>query len=91
LATNIIDYFTAATTGNATDFGDLNNGLNAPASTSSSVYGVVMGGFGSSPYGVTNVIQYVTMSSSGNATDWGDLTVAQYDNEACSSVHGGLS
>jgi hypothetical protein len=87
---NTIAYFTVATTGNATYFGDLNNGLNAPASTSSSVYGYVMGGFGSSPYGITSSIQYITMTSSGNSSTWGQLTASQYDNEACSSAHGGL-
>jgi hypothetical protein len=88
--TNVIDYFTVATTGNATNFGYLNAGLNAPASTSSSVYGFVMGGFSSVTSAETSSIQYITMSSSGNSSTWGLLTVAQFENEACSSAHGGL-
>jgi hypothetical protein len=87
---NIVDYFTFSSTGNATDWGDLLNGYNAPAATSSSIYGFVLGGYGSG-VGEVNTIQNISLSSAGNSTDWGDLTTTMYENEAVSSVHGGLS
>jgi hypothetical protein len=72
--TNIIDYVTIASTGNATDFGDLLAATSGTAGTSSSTRGIVAGG--GTPSKI-NVIQYVTIASTGNSTDFGDLTVAK--------------
>jgi len=71
---NVMDYITISTDGNATDFGDL---LSATGSVSngaaaSFTRGVVTGGLTGS--GNINVIQYVTIASTGNATDFGDMT-----------------
>ena len=69
---NTIDYITIASTGDATDFGDLLGIVAQPGSNvSSNVRGVFAGGVVPS---VHNVIQYVTIASAGNATDFGDLT-----------------
>jgi hypothetical protein len=72
---NTIDFITIATTGNATDFGDLTIQTYETAGCSSPTRGIFAGGNPSS--GVTNVIGYVTIASAGNATDFGDLTVAR--------------
>jgi hypothetical protein len=75
---NTIDYVTIATTGNATDFGDLSAGKQSGAACSSSTRGLFGGGYtttASSSY--VNVIDYVTIASTGNSTDFGDLTVAR--------------
>jgi hypothetical protein len=67
-ASNIIDYITIATVGNALDFGDLSSG-NARsnlASCSSSTRGIFAGG--QTPT-LTNVIESVTIATLGNATD----------------------
>jgi len=83
LVTNVIEYITTATTGNATDFGDLTlarrgvGGNNA----SSGTRGVFGGGFPTS-----NVIDYITIASAGNATDFGDLTVARNGASATSNA-----
>jgi hypothetical protein len=69
--TNIIDFITIATTGNASDFGDLLAATYAMGGTASSTRGVFAGG-NAAPQ--TNVIQYITIASAGNAQDFGDLT-----------------
>ena len=74
-ATNVMDYITIATVGNATDFGDLSAVNNNNAAVSSDTRGVFAGGeiIGS----LTNVMDYITIATTGNATDFGDLTVAR--------------
>ena len=71
--TNVIDYITISTTGNAIDFGDLLNAVqNTGSGCSSSTSGIFSGGFPS-----TNVIQYITISSTGNAQDFWDISSAR--------------
>ena len=73
-ATNTIDYVLIASTGNATDFGDLTSGREGCAGCSSNTRGLTAGGTtvtGSDSW--SNVIDYVTIASTGNATDFGDL------------------
>lgn len=65
---NVIQYVTIATTGNATDFGDLLQQKNSVAGCSNATRGVMAGGEAR-----TNVIQYITLATTGNATDFGDL------------------
>lgn len=86
---NVIQYITISSTGNATDFGDLTQVSVNLAACSSSTRGTFGGGLTSGPAN-TNVISYVTISSTGNATDFGDLTTARSQLGACSSAHGGL-
>ena len=71
--TNIIDYITIDTTGNATDFGDLLSAGYAKGGTCSTTRGV----FAGNKPGNTNVIEYVTINSTSNTTDFGDLTVGR--------------
>jgi len=71
-----IDYVTIATTGNATDFGNLTVARQAPASASSSTRGVITGGYAHPAW--QNTIDYVTIATTGNATDFGDLVTALY-------------
>ena len=72
---NVIDYITIGSTGNATDFGDLTRARQNPGGFSSTVRGVMGGGFnpGTSPGTSTDIIDYITIASTGNATDFGDL------------------
>ena len=85
--TNIIDYITIATEGNAIDFGDLTAARSHGSGLSNSVRGCFAGGSPSK----TNVIQFVTIASTGDATDFGDLTVGRdrLSQGACDS-HGGI-
>lgn len=83
---NIIQYVTIATTGNATDFGDLTGivgGLQLCAATASPTRGLIAGGNDDSTQ--KNVINYITIATTGNATDFGDLTSARDGLSACSS------
>jgi hypothetical protein len=76
----VIDFVTIATTGNATDFGDLLTPLFYTAGASNSTRAIIGGGSPS-----TNVIQYVTIATTGNALDFGDLTRTQSRFDACAS------
>jgi len=79
---NVMDYITIATTGNATDFGDLTVArryINGCASTTRGVFG---GGFDTAN---SNVIDYITIATTGNATDFGDMTVSR---NHCRGVEG---
>ena len=67
---NVIEYITITSTGNATDFGDMDVARgNFRGAFGSSTRGVVGGGSGSP----ANKIQYVTIATTGNTTDFGDL------------------
>ena len=69
--TNVIDYITIATTGNATDFGDTVQAGEGYSGSSSSTRGIWSGGYVQPAN--QNVIQYITIASTGNAADFGDL------------------
>ena len=78
---NVLDKVTIATTGNATDFGDLGSvgWVNADVGVSNNTRGLFAGGAGySSPWAPTNPIHYITIATPGNSTDFGDLTAARY-------------
>jgi len=76
-----IDYITIATTGNATDFGNLTSARRSVSGGSSQTRAIFMGGLsGSNPSSTkTNTIDFVTIASTGNATDFGDLTATVRD------------
>ena len=69
--TNIIDFVTISTTGNATDFGDalqtFYNGGNISNSTRGIFTGMIPGP------GWNNILNYVTIASAGDALDFGDM------------------
>jgi hypothetical protein len=90
---NIINYVTIATTGNATDFGDLSIAKRAMGGSSSQIRGLLAGGaFGiGAPTASSNVIDYVTIATTGNPTDFGDLTVARESFGGISNCHGGIA
>jgi hypothetical protein len=86
-----MDYVTIATTGNATDFGDLLLTLFGVVGCSNSTRGLFAGGQETgSGTSVRNVIQYITIASTGNATDFGDLIEAGYRMAACSNTTRGV-
>jgi hypothetical protein len=82
-AYNNIDYVTIATTGNATDFGDLlANSGGGGGGVDNTVRGVFAGP--TNP-GITNIMEYVTIDTTGNSTDFGDLSVARRGMASASS------
>ena len=82
-ASNVIDYVTISSIGNAVDFGDLTVSRWYNTSTSSPTRGITAGG--ATP-AASNTIDYVTISSIGNAVDFGDLTQGRYGVSGCSNA-----
>ena len=70
---NNMDYITIASTGNASDFGDLLAVTRNHGGLSSSTRGLFFGGSTTDSSTLFNTIQYITIASTGNATDFGDL------------------
>ena len=78
---NIISMIEIATTGNATDFGDLSDTRRDAGAVGSSVRGVfAAGGFPSQK----TTIDYVTFSSSGGANDFGENRISLMQNSGVS-------
>ena len=82
---NTINFVTIATTGDATDFGDMVTGTGHGGSGfSDRTRGVITGQYTNTPFqtaplnsdsqGAVNLIQMITVQTTGNATDFGDLT-----------------
>jgi hypothetical protein len=77
--TNIIDYITIASEGNAIDFGDRTTIANEHCGCSSQTRGLFAGGF------LTNTIDYFQIQTIGNALDFGDLSQARNQGGALAS------
>ena len=69
---DVIDKWSFAGGGNATDVGNLTVAKSELAGQSSENYGFVCGS-----YPTTNVIERFSFTTDGNATDWADLTAAK--------------
>ena len=69
--TNIVDYVSISTQGNAQDFGDMVGSFYRYARASSRTRGLFAGGQPGS--GIQEQIQFFTFASTGNGTDFGDL------------------
>ena len=91
-ANNSIQYITIASTGNASDFGDLSVARGNASGLSNSTTAVFAGGCtdnGGST--ATNIIDYVTISSLGNAVKFGETTATCLRTQGSSDSHGGIS
>jgi len=88
---NNIDFFTIASTGNATDFGDLNPGAFGQGGVTNGTRALFAGG-GSYPDSDTyyTTIQTVDFNTTGNTTDFGDLSVGTQQNSGSGNGQGGL-
>ena len=84
-SSNVIQYITISTAGNASDFGDCTANHYTAGSASSTR---MISGGGGTPF--TNAIQYVEIMTTGNAADFGDLSTTKRHLESCSNGHGGL-
>ena len=76
---SVMDKVEIATTGNATDFGDMDQGRYYNRAVSSSTRGVIAGGTGDitgSPAMTANM-QFVTISSEGGSNDFGEMDFAR--------------
>ena len=78
---------TIATTGNATDFGDMTSAKGSSlAATSDSIIGCIGGG-----PSADDTIEKITIQTTGNAVNFGDLFEGRNQVGATSDSHGGLS
>ena len=81
---NNIDFITIATTGNATDFGDLTYiSTSAAAGGSNSTRAIFYGGNDTPGYSNVNTICFNTIATTGNSVDFGDTTVTTSGGSAC--------
>ena len=93
--TNIIDYITIATTGNAIDFGDMSyTRANASNDGASSPTRGIFSGGGSPATDNDNSrmrsIEKVEIATLGNTVDFGDMTDHASNHHVMSNAHGGL-
>ena len=86
---NVIEFVTIATTGNATDFGDAVELKRASYNGSSPTRGVFAAGTPATS--ASNSIEFITIATTGNASDFGDTRNPQRSGSGCSDSHGGLS
>ena len=84
---SVLDYVEIATTGNATDFGDIFTGTYGTGSCASATRGIFAGGWGPA---IKADISYVTMSSNGGGNDFGDLRYTNYYPNTCSDSTRGV-
>ena len=85
--TNIIDFITISTLGNAQDFGDRTHSSDTCAGAASKTRGVIAGGYAGSE---TNIIEFVTIASQGDALDFGDLPSNRRNRDGCGDTVRGL-
>tara|TARA_Y100001973_G_C5184670_1_gene327044 strand:+ start:176 stop:1159 length:984 start_codon:yes stop_codon:yes gene_type:complete len=84
-----IDYITVASTGNASDFGDITHGRSGmPSVSSGNGRAVVQGGFGYSYAG--KYIEYFTIDTTGNANSFGVSTGGNMNWEFAAGMSDGL-
>ena len=94
LNSDVIDYTTIATLGNAIDFGDMSEDSENPAIMTSSTRAVLAGGNNGtpSPNNVLAWMEYIQIMSTGNSVDFGDFINGDKMGNmgAMSTGHGGL-
>ena len=83
---NTIDFITTSTTGNASDFGDLQTAQERVGCCSNAVRGVITSGAPSA----SNTIQYLTIATLGDALDFGDSTTSSYGKTGMASPTRGV-
>tara|TARA_A100000172_G_scaffold69606_1_gene49729 strand:- start:2640 stop:3851 length:1212 start_codon:yes stop_codon:yes gene_type:complete len=87
---NVIQYIEIPTTGNTTDFGDLEATYQGMSPMGSSTTRGVWSG-GNTGAGVVDSIRYVTIATTGNTTDFGDLTLGGWNLAGLSNSTRGLT
>ena len=81
-----IDFVTFATTGNATDFGNLTQSRWVMCQgAADSTRGMFVGGLDPGPSTTFNIIDFITMAQTGNAVDFGDISSTRRMGSGCQS------
>ena len=85
--TNVLDFVTTQSLGNAVDFGDQIQARRLQASVNSPTRGIFAGGY--HPATNYNLIEFITTATTGNTQDFGDLSFALRENAGvCNSIRG---
>ena len=87
---NTCDFLTIATTGNASDFGDLTEARYGNTGGCSSATRLVQVGGHRNPSPGTDTMDSLEFATGGNAVDFGNLATAQSGGTSTSNGHGGL-
>ena len=85
-SSNVIQYITIPSGGNASDFGDTTESSREGGAASSRTRGLTCGSYPA----YSNVIDYVTFATTGDAQDFGDLPDSRRSMNSCSSETRGV-
>ena len=89
---NTIQFFNVDSTGNAIDFGDMNDERTEGMACASRVRAFAVGGFlGGQPTNYTNTLDMVTIASTGNATNFADSAEKRGQGASCASATRGVN
>ena len=81
-----IEYITIASTGNGTDFGNLDTERGGPSGSSNGIRGIIWAGNINAVPVHTKKIQYITIASTGNAASFGDMVRIVTSGTACGNA-----
>ena len=87
--TDVIDRWTCATLGNASDFGNITIANQNGACVGDGTYGILGGGTRSGS-STRPTIDYITIETPGDATDFGDLTTNSYNHTSTNDMTRGV-
>jgi len=91
ITSEVVNYITIATTGNALAFGNLTAQRGTMGICTNATQAVFCGGiYEGNTDSVLNTIDYITLATTGNALSWGTLATAIGNTAGVSNVHGGL-
>ena len=89
-SSDIIEYVTIASTGNAVDFGNLITNVNRASGCASPTRGILFGGRTAVPSGQVDDIQFITIATLGDSQLFGDLRTTRGTGGACSNATRGV-
>jgi len=89
-SSDILEYVTIASTGDAVDFGNLITNVNRASGCASPTRGVLFGGRTAVPTGQVDDIQFITIATLGDSQLFGDLRTTRDTGGACSNATRGV-
>ena len=81
-----LEYITMATTGNATDFGDMPEARSGVAGSSNGIRGIFWAGNHNATPAQIKEIEYITIASTGNSADFGNMVRIVNVHSACGNA-----
>jgi hypothetical protein len=81
-----IEYITMATTGNATDFGDMPEARSGVSGSSNGIRGIFWAGNHNATPAQIKEMEYITIASTGNSADFGNMVRIVNDHSSCGNA-----